>query len=51
MFGTPVERIAPESLIPDRTPLFTARCRRPPQALHHIKDRNDPPEPVADGSG
>ena len=50
-FGTPVERIAPESLIQRRTPLFTARCRPPSQAAHHIKHHNNRPQPAADDKG
>jgi hypothetical protein len=50
-FGTATERIAPESLIWRRTPLFTARCRPQSEAAHHIQHHNNRPEPAADDKG
>jgi hypothetical protein len=50
-FGTAVERIAPESLILIRTPLFTARCRPRSEAAHHIQHEDDRPQPAADDKG
>jgi hypothetical protein len=50
-FGTATERIAPESLIWRRTPLFTARCRPQSEAAHHIQHHNNRPQPAADDKG
>jgi len=50
-FGTATERIAPESLIQRRTPLFTARCRPQSEAAHHIQHHNNRPQPAADDKG
>jgi len=50
-FGTAVERIAPESLIWRRTPLFTARCRPQSEAAHHIQHHNNRPQPATDDKG
>jgi hypothetical protein len=50
-FGTAMERIAPESLIWHRTPLFTARCRPQPEAAHQIQHRNNRPQPAAEDKG
>jgi hypothetical protein len=50
-FGTAVERIAPESLILSRTPLFTARCRSRSETAHHIQNDNDRPQPAAKDKG
>ena len=50
-FGTATERIAPESLILRRTPLFTARCRPQSEAAHHIQNENNRPQPAADDKG
>ena len=50
-FGTAMERIAPESLIWRRTPLFTARCRPESEAAHHMQHGNDRPQPAADDKG
>jgi len=50
-FGTAMERIAPESLIERRTPLFTARCRPQSEAAHHIQHHNNRPQPAADDKG
>jgi hypothetical protein len=50
-FGTAMERIAPESLVWRRTPLFTARCRPQSEAAHHIQHRNNRPQPAADDKG
>jgi hypothetical protein len=50
-FGTATERIAPESLILRRPPLFTARCRPQIEAAHHIQNENDRPQPAADDKG
>src|SRR5881394_2038986 len=50
-FGTAMERIAPESLIWRRTPLFTARCRPQSEAAHHIQHHNNRPQPATDDKG
>jgi hypothetical protein len=50
-FGTATERIAPESLMLRRTPLFTARYRSQIEAAHHIQNDNDRPQPAADDKG
>jgi hypothetical protein len=41
--GTRTERIAPESLLWRRTPLFTARYRLEGDAAHHMQHRHDRP--------
>jgi hypothetical protein len=50
-FGTAMERIASESLVSCRTPLFTARCRPQIEAAHHIQHDNNRPQPAADDKG
>jgi hypothetical protein len=49
--GTAMERIAPESPIWRRTPLFTARCRPPSQTARYIQHDNNRPQPAADDKG
>lgn len=50
-FGTAMERIASESLIWRRTPLFTARCRSQSKTARYIQHHNDRPQPAADDKG
>ena len=50
-FGTRAERIAPESAVRARTPLFTARYRLECDAAHHMQHGHDRPQPAADDKG
>ena len=50
-FGTATERIAPESLILRRTPLFTARYRSQSETAYHIQHHYNRPQSAADDKG